>query len=95
MNILLINNFIVLSINELGTIIARIGQTLNMTSIFLWPYVFSRIKNTNNRLALSSFVILYLGLYYYRTWADDGVSGTAGDMLPYTFDIMRLFETHE
>ncbi len=95
LNVLLLNNIIVLSINELGTIIARIGQTFNMTAIFLWPFVFSKLKKMDSRIIIGLLFIVYLGLFYYRTWADDGNSATSGDMLPYTFDLTQLLDTQE
>lgn len=92
MNVLLLNNILVLSLNGLGTIVARIGQALNMTAIFLWPYVFSNIRKQTIKLGLGTLFTIYLALFYYKTWGGEG--SETSKMLPYTFDISQLFDTH-
>ena len=92
MNVLLLNNILIFSLNGLGTIVARIGQTLNMAVIFLWPYVFSKIRKLNIRLSLGAMFVVYLALFFYRTWGGEG--GETSKMLPYRFDVSQLFDTH-
>lgn len=92
MNVLLLNNILVLSLNELGTIVARVGQTLNMAVVFLWPFVFSKMKRRTIKLGVGTMFVIYLALFYYKTWGGD--EGEKSKMLPYTFDISQLFDTH-
>ena len=92
MNVLLLNNILIFSLNGLGTVVARIGQTLNMTVIFLWPYVFSKIRKQHIQLGLGAIFVVYLALFFHRTWGDD--SSDTSKMLPYRFDVSQLFDTH-
>lgn len=92
LNVLLINNFLVLSLNSLGIIVARIGQSLNIAAIFIWPFVFSNLKIGRLKTCIGVFFVLYLALFYYKTWG--GEDSDTRKMLPYTMDVLQLFDTH-
>jgi len=92
MNVLLLNNILILSLNGLGAIVERVGQTLNIAVIFVWPYIFSTLKNKFVKLGLGIMFIVYLALFFYRNWG--GEEGQTSKMVPYEFDISQLFDTH-
>lgn len=92
-NALFIWLIIGLTLNVFDTIVARIGQPLNMASLFLWPFILYNIKRRQIKILISCSLIIYLSLYYYKSW---GIVRDNGDtpMLPYQMDLELLFEEH-
>ena len=89
LNAMLINIVICLTLNVFDTIVARIGQPMNMASLILWPFVFYKIKTPLYKIGLSCLFIVYLGLYYHKSWTNDDVDRR---MLPYQIEMSQLFE---
>ncbi|UKK56821.1 EpsG family protein [Prevotella communis] len=80
--------FISLTFNNLGIVVSRLGQSLNMATMFLWPFVFSNTNKKNIRNIIGIFFIAYLLMYYYKTW------GSLNDMgenpnYPYQFELFQ------
>ena len=91
LNALLLSIVLGLVLNVFDTIVARINQPLNMSLMFLWPYVLYRIKNRPLHFAIACLLVVYMSLYYYKSWSIEREDGQT-PMLPYQIELSQMFE---
>jgi len=91
LNAMLVNIFLCLSLNTFETIVARIGQPLNMASLFIWPFLLYHIRKKPYKIIISFFLLFYLSLYYYKSWGTENAVGET-PMLPYKMELSQVFE---
>lgn len=93
LNSMLISITVSLALNDFGTVVARIGQPLNMASLFLWPMLFSNLHKKSYKVLIFLVMSAYLFLYYQKSW---NVVRENGDtpMLPYQIEMSQISDTH-
>ena len=76
--------------NAFGTIVSRFGQVLNMSLIFVWPILFERINNKIIRFSLLAPVIVYLIMYYNKSFVISEILGYS-TIVPFKFEVASFF----
>ncbi len=89
-NLLLIGFVTFCTLNAFSTIVQRVGNLLNLGVVFLLPYFWNNLGVRKWKLLARFFIIIYLFLYYPKTW---DVPNEMGEytMLPFRTSVFNLF----
>ena len=78
------------SLNAFSVIVQRFGNLLNMGVIILLPYLWQEFRKRHVRLIARSLIVIYLALYYPKSWNVPDELGNYS-MLPFRTNIVNLF----
>ncbi len=84
-NLLLICLIFIISVNQLGVLIQRLGNTMTVSFIFLLPSVSNHFSKSIEKNIIFVLFILYLALFYQLSW-----NGEMSNMLPFVFRFDNL-----
>ena len=76
--------------NAFSTIVSRIGQVLNMSLIFIWPFIFVKVKSLFFKLGLFVFFAAYLYMYYMKAFQINEFIGYCANV-PFQFKLTGFF----
>ena len=76
--------------NIFGTVVSRIGQTLNMSLLFLWPYLLSEMKENGQKSFVFIFLTFYLLMFYHKAFAINEGFGYC-PIVPFVWKFNGLF----
>lgn len=85
-NLLIICLMFIISVNQLGVLIQRLGNTMTLSLMFLLPSVSKNIYKSPISILIFFIFIIYLALFYQLSW-----NGEMSNMLPFTFRLDNLF----
>ena len=91
LNSLLFAIMIVCVFNSFHTIVTRIGQVMNLSLMYIWPLLISKIKYNPLKQAVVLFLCIYLWFYYSK-----GLEATSSltqrlTLIPYVWDFNGIF----
>jgi len=89
-NMLLMGFVVFCTLNAFSIMVQRIGNLFNLGTVFLLPYIWQVYRKKKNRVVVHCLIIIYLFLYYPKTWNVQSADGHYS-MLPFKFDISNLF----
>ncbi len=89
-NILIWGLFITSFFNSIGMIATRVGQVLNMSLIFIWPFFISSLKNKGVAFSLFIIMTVYLLLFYTKAFRPDEILGFSS-IYPYQMEFNGIF----
>ena len=89
-NVLVWGLFVTSFFNSIGMIATRVGQVLNMSLIFVWPYFIASIKNKG--IAIGAFLLLtvYLVMFYNKAFLPNELLGYSS-IFPFEFRFTGVF----
>lgn len=89
-NVLVWGLFVTSFFNSIGMIATRVGQVLNMSLIFAWPYFIASIKNKG--FAISAFLLMtvYLVMFYNKAFLPNEILGYS-PLFPFEYSFTGFF----
>lgn len=86
--------FLSIALSDLAIFVARLGQVLNMSLIFLWPFFTNKISKTKKARAfkiIGIYILLFLYCTFYLLRSVGYGDDSETNMYPYEYKVEQLF----
>ena len=91
LNMMLMAIVVVCVCNSFQAIVTRIGQVLNLSLMFVWPFFIDRLKKTPLQIGASILLCAYLWLYYSKGLEAIEIFSGRLAYIPYVWDFTGIF----
>ena len=88
-NMVLLGFIVFCGLNAFSAIVQRVGNLLNLGVVILLPYIWQELERTKKRVLVRVLIIIYLALYYPKSWYFSNADGEY-PMLPFRTNIVNL-----
>lgn len=89
-NALIWGLFVTSFFNSIGMIATRVGQVLNMSLIFAWPYFIHSIKNKVVAICAFLLMTVYLVMFYNKAFLPNEILGYS-PIFPFEYNFTGVF----
>ena len=86
--------FLSIALSDLAIFVARLGQVLNMSLIFLWPFFTNKTSKTKKARAfkiIGIYILLFLYCTFYLLRSVGYGDDSETNMYPYEYKVEQLF----
>lgn len=88
-NMVLLGFIVFCGLNAFSAIVQRVGNLLNLGVVILLPFIWQELERTKKRVLVRVLIIIYLALYYPKSWYFSNGDGEY-PMLPFRTNIVNL-----